>query len=329
MENALFSKLTQFGFSAVNNNICVGTWKNYAVTLQKYSGKNYFIYVAIRIEKASKELKKALHAAVRANGGKKAAVSRVMPNFVHGTLSFGKVENELNDFSAYLEALTEALRGNGVMPANTCAMTGAANPDSLCLIPRSDCFGYQPVCSAVIRESDQEVQARAADNEGSGSYLTGIIGAVLGMLVGIAVNLLTMVFLERIFSLLFALVPVAAMFGYKLFKGKANKAAIVIVIVLSVIAVPLMEFLAGAITVAREYDVSFFEAMQATAKLFFEPEVLKETGPEMLKILLFMALGVFIGWSYLRGQLNSTQLQSSKLQLDTMRPNPLYQAPQQ
>lgn len=329
MENALFSKLTQFGFSAVNNNICVGTWKNYAVTLQQYSGKSYFVYVAIRIETASKELRKALQAAVRANGNRKAGVSRVVPNFVHGTLSFGKAENAVNDFSVYLEALTEALRANGVMPANTCALTGAANPDSLCLIPRSDCYGYQPVCAAAIRESDQEVQARAADNEDRGSYLTGLIGAVLGMLVGIGVNLLSMVFLERIFSLLFALVPVAAMFGYKLFRGKTNKAAMVIVIVLSVIAVPLMEFLTGAIGVANSYNMPFTDAMKAVGEIFFAPEMLKETGPEMLKMLLFMALGVLIGWSYLRSQLNSTQLRSSKLQLESMRPNPLYQPVQQ
>lgn len=328
-DNEIFAQLAQYNFTPINQNVCVGTWRNYAVTLQRFSGLSYYVYVAVRLQKAQlKPLKKALTAAVKASGVKKAGVNRVMLNFIHGFFNFDKT-GDLRSFNTYMETLTAALMQNGVGPADTCAVTKAANPDSLCLIGDPNCFGYQPVCASAIRHNDYEVQAKAEENENNGSYLTGFLGALLGALVGIAVNLLSILFLQRIFALLFALVPICAMFGYKLFKGKTDKIAMVIVIVLSVLAVPVMEFLSIAFTFVKEYSAPVGEAISVTKDLFFDADVLKETLPEMGKFLLFMALGVFIAWSYMRNQLNSTKAQGAKLQLDSMRPNPNYQIVQQ
>ena len=99
----------------------------------------------------------------------------------------------------------------------------------------------------------------------------------------------------------------------------------VIVIVLSVLAVPLMEFLSTAFFLSKEYAMTLAEALKLTGEYFFESEVLKEALPEMGQLLLFMALGVFIGWRYMSSQLNSTQVKNARLQLDTLRPNPNYQ----
>ena len=282
--------------------------------------------MAIRIPARSKELKKSLKSALQARLGKRVAVANVMPNFFQGQLRFSHVENELPELTAFLDTVTGVLRENGVGPADTCAVTGASNPDSLCLLDRPGFVGFQPVCASAIRREDYEAQAKVEENENNGSYLTGFLGALLGALVGVGVNLLTIVFLQRIFSLLFALVPIFAMFGYKLFKGKTNKVSLVIVIVLSLLCVPLMEFLADSIQIAREYQAPFGEVAAEVAKVFFEAEVLAETGPEMLKLLLFMVLGLFLGYGYLRGQLNSTKAGSLRLQLESLRPNPNYMA---
>ena len=77
-----------------------------------------------------------------------------------------------------------------------------------------------------------------------------------------------------------------------------------------------------ALVKARTTTKLFVEPLKEVWQDFFEPKVLKETGPEMLKMLLFMALGVFVGWSYMRGSLNSSKLRSSKLQVETLRVNP-------
>ena len=322
MDNPIFAKLAPLGFTPVDQNNCVGTWKNYAVTLRRYSGSLYWIFVAIRIPARSKELKKTLKTALRAKLGKRAAVANVMPNFFQGQLRFSHVENELPEITAFLDTVTAALRENGVGPADTCAVTGAANPDSLCLLDSRGFPGFQPVCATAVRQEGYAAQARVEENENNGSYLTGAIGALLGMLVGVGVNLLTLVFLHRFYVILFALVPVAAMFGYKLFKGKTDKISIVIVIVLSVIAVPLMEFLTLVFDVMREYSAPFGEVLSWASEAFFAPEFTKQTIPEMLKMLLFMALGVFVAWSFMAKQTNSVQARGAQILLDTMRPNP-------
>lgn len=329
MDNEIFAELQQYGFQPVNNNICVGTWQNYAVTLQKINGKNYYVYVAIRIPKTSKELKKSLKDTFKASGEKRIVVTRVMPNFVHLNFNFAKVENPAAAFARWMDLALGVLSQNGIGPADTCAVTRASNPDSLCFMSDPNYCGYQPVCAAAVRANNYEVQDKAEDNENNGSYLSGFIGAVVGMLVGVAVNLLTIVFMERIYALLFALVPIFSMFGYKLFKGKTNKASLVIVVALSLLAIPLMEFLSLSLGLAKEFEAPLEETVKYVSEVFFDSDVLKETGPEMVKLLIFMGLGLLIGWRYLYGQLNSTKVSDSKLRLGSMRPNPNCQLAQQ
>ncbi len=314
--------MERYDFKSVNANLCVGTWKNYAVTMQRYNGRTYYVYVAIRIANGQNKLRKSLRAALKEAGQKHCGMNQVMKNHLQATVTVGKGETELSDLCGFLDVLTAALLQNGVSPANTCAITGAPNPDSLCLMQNGGCYSFQPVFASAVRQNDLKTQEQTEENEQNGSYLSGLIGAILGMLAGMAVNLLLMVFAHKISVWLFTLVPLGAMFGYKKFKGKGNWVAMAVVIVLSLIAVPLMEYLYLAISFAREYSLSLGFALKEVWQDFFEPKVLKETGPEMLKMLLFMALGVFVGWSYMRGSLNSSKLRSSKLQVETLRVNP-------
>ena len=329
MENTVFSALSQYGFEAVTKDLCVGTRRNYAVTIHRFGGQTFNIYLAIRIPAASKELRTALKNASKAAGVKGASMNRVMPNFVAGLYTFNRESADPAVFLRWLDAMIDVLAQNGVGPANTCAVTGAPNPDSLCcLLGDPKCFGYQPVCAAEVRKNDYAVQSEAEQNELSGSYLTGLLGAVLGAVVGIAANLLTIVFLERILVVLFALVPVAAMYGYKLFKGKTNKVSIGIIIVLSLIAVPVMELLSLGIEASRELGVSFEEGVGWAFRNFTHPTVMDAIKGDLIKMVLFMGLGVGVAWGFMSKQLNSTQVASAQLRLDSMRPNPNYQAPQ-
>ncbi len=328
MDNTLFQEIARFGFKAVDQKICVGTWRNYAIALNNYGGKAYYYYAAVRMPKASRDLQKALTEAYKAAGlNKNASVLQAGPNCVHGIFTLPK-EDLGTVFSTFLDTLTATLAQNGAAPANSCALTGAPNPDSLCFMTNPSFLGYQPVCGSAVRQSGYAAQAKVEENENNGSYLTGFLGALLGMLAGVAVNLLTLVFLNFYSSFLFALIPIAAMFGYKLLKGKMDKTALIIVILLSVVAVPLMEYLTLALSIAKEYGISIGTAMQGTLQLLQYPEVKKEVIGDVLKMLLFMGLGVFFAFSFLRNQLNSTQTKGSQLMLDSMQPNPLYVAAQ-
>lgn len=326
MNNKIFEALRQYGFEPVSNAVSVGTWRNYAVSLQKFNAKTYYMRWAIRIPKSSRDLAKALRAAVKASGEKGIALNSALQNFVLLTVNFAKAGEQLEVFPRWMNIVADALAQNGIAPADTCAVTGAANPDSLCLV---DGFNYQPVCASAVRQKDYDLQSKVEENENNGSYVTGLVGAVLGALVGVAVNLLTIFFLHYVVAYLMALIPVCAMFGYKLFKGKMDKMAIVIVIVLSLLCVPLIMVLELALEAAKELKVSFGEALGWAFRNFTKPQVFDLVKGDILKLLLFMGLGVFVAWGFMSRQLNSSKTGNSKLQMETMRPNPNCQPTQQ
>ena len=332
-ENKYFAALSQLGFQTAQN-FCVGTWRNYAVAVTPFSAKNYSMFVAIRVsQEQAKELKKSLKAALKAAVGDRVLIGSVQPNYVQCTLKFGKVEEAAKDFEAQVEPVTAALWQNGVGPADTCAVTKAPNPDSLCLINAPGFAGYQPVCAAAVRQEDYKLQEKTEENENNGSYGTGIVGALLGAAVGIAINVLIIVLLHFISAWLFALIPIFAFLGYKLLKGKINKASMAIVIAVSILSLPVMVILWLAFEVMKEYNAPFGEALRFGLESITNPEMLSAMSGDLIKMVIFMAIGVFISWGAMRGQLNSTKLQSSKAKLESMRPNPNYQgqqaAPQQ
>lgn len=328
-ENKYFAALTQFGFQPAGQNYCVGTWRNYPVTLQCYNSKTYFAFVAIRLTKEqAKALKKPLKASLKAAGSKKVALYAALPNYAQFSVKLGKAENAAQDFAALAEIITAALWENGAAPANTCALTKAENPDSLCLLNAPGYFGYQPVCAAAVRQEDYALQEKTEENENNGSYATGFVGALLGALVGIAVNVLVMVFLRFISAWLFALIPILAFVGYKKLNGKTDKAAVLIVIAISILSLPVMVILELASEVIKEYGAPFGEALEFGIKSITDPDVLSYMAKDLILMVVFMVIGIFVGWSFMRGQLNSTKLQSSKDKLESLRPNPNYQ-PQQ
>ena len=51
---------------------------------------------------------------------------------------------------------------------------------------------------------------------------------------------------------------------------------------------------------------------------------LKEISGDLVKYVIFMALGLWIAWNYIRRQTNAGQLGAEKALLDTLCPNPMY-----
>lgn len=320
-----FSTLQQFQFQTVEN-ICCGVWRGYAVSLRIYAGAYYYVDVAIRADKP-KDVKKTVKRALKVR--KLASVAFVGTMSITLTVKFPKHTDPANHFTTVMEEITSTLNANGIYPANTCAMSGAANPDSLCIVYTGNGLSYQPVMSHIIQEQTEKVAEKVEDNENNGSLLTGMVGAVVGAIVGIIVNVLLMVFTKRMYALAFALVPVAAMFGYKLLKGKATKLSMVIVIVLSAISVPLMCVLNAVLFVSTENKLSLGDAFSGvTALMETDPSFKSNVYSDLPSMILFMALGVLIAWGYMLGSLNSSQIKGSQAQVSSMRPNPLYQLAQ-
>lgn len=323
-EMDVLSAISQLGFESLGNTF-YGTWNGYAITLRKLSAKTFYVDAAVRLEKATAELRRTLAKAVKEQGLRIGGTEGFTKNRISFSLSFSGKDEALPRLRERLDVITAALRDSGAHPADSCFLTGASRPDSLCLIQDRGVFSYQPVNASAMREKETQTREKAEDNQVNGSYTLGFIGAVLGMLVGLVPNLLTIVFADSIYSLLFALVPICAMFGYKLFRGKMNAASVIIVVVLSLIAVPLMLCLELAIYIVQDFSVTFGEAMVGSLQLLAEPEVLGELTGEILQRFLFMGLGIWVAWRFMSNQTNRSALQNTSAQLATLRPNPAYQ----
>ena len=137
---------------------------------------------------------------------------------------------------------------------------------------------------------------KADINRENGSYLLGVLGALIGMLVGTIPTFLTVVYLEMEYSILFALIPICAYFGYKLFRGKMNKAALIVSILMAVLGVFILNFEYIVFSIMREYGFSFSEALSFVPDLLRDGEIWAAIAADSLQEFFFSALGVVIAW---------------------------------
>ena len=333
MDSERTAVLSSYGFKQ-SGQISYGSWNNYAAAVYKYLVNTCYVSLAVRLDKIPSDAKKSIRQTLK-QAGKKYRLARLDKQTALFTAAFGKKDDLAQELPACLNLLTGALRAAGIGPADTCFKSGQPYPDSLCLVAIGQFASCQPVRAAALREESAKVQQKTEENENNGSYLFGLIGAILGMLVGVAVNVLMIAATEKIYALLFALIPFAAMFGYKLFKGKLTKASLGIIVVLCLIALVLMPFVQTVIgvqqTVKKEFGrtLPLGDAIDVARKVVAQKGFLKEISGDLVKYVIFMALGLLIAWNYIRRQTNVAQLGAEKALLDTLCPNPMYSGGQQ
>lgn len=308
----ILEALKRLGFETLGQ-VSFGTWKGYAVSLRPISWR-YSVEIAVRLEKGSGSAVSAVRKAAKASCPKGIKALAAIKNGLRFEVALNSKEDYEPQLTAVLDAAVNALRQNGVEPAGTCAVCGASGVDAHCLVNT-----FQPVHASCVRNQNADAKAAAEKNEEQGSYALGIVGAVLGMLVGLIPNVLSIVFADRIWSLLFALVPLAAMFGYRKLKGKQSVAAIVIVVILSLVGVIVLECIINSIYLMQEYEVGFGAALGAVVQFLFTGEGIAAFVQDGLEMFLFMALGIFISWRYVF-QTNQTQVASMDAMAGTLRP---------
>lgn len=313
--NPIYVALAPRGFETAGA-LCFGIWNGYVVQLRPYSGANYYLDVAVRVDKKDKALRKGIQKSVKENYGKNLGCIN-NGQFLSFAVRFQKKTPYEEQFAAYMSAILPALREHGVRPADSCAICGGGTPDSLCL--SGGC--YQPVHSGCIHNLATQAQDAVEQNKVNGSYLTGFVGALLGMLVGTLPNIFTIVSMEYIYAVLFALVPMASAWGYRKFKGKMDKLAIVIVVLLSFVSIFIMQYLVLAITLLDEYSLTVGDALWFASDLLFTADGLALIVSESGSLFLFMLLGLFFAWRYI-GQTNASSIKQLDTLMSTLRPNP-------
>lgn len=289
---AVDQALNQMGFRSQKGR-WYGLWQDYPCTVRQNAPYCY-VDVATRSDKNDKSAAKAM----------KSKLKERCPKKVHGCVNHGdhisfvmtidKTNSAEEQLRALFDEIINAMKEQSLTPADTCVVCGKDHPDSLCLLE-----SYQPVHSACVRSISETTRADVESNEQQGSYLTGMIGGILGMLVGLIPSLLSILLADRIYAVLFALVPLCAMWGYRKLRGKRSAASIAIIIVLSVIGVVLLEVLVVAISIKQEFGIGLASALHATMNYLFTAEGIGVLLQESLVEFLFMAIGIFLAWRFL------------------------------
>lgn len=235
----------------------------------------------------------------------------------HLTIPSAGSQPDRADFSAVMNVVTSALREAEAAPVKKCAICGGEDCDQVALSRVGVLLMNTPVHQNCVHSRVEQTDERVTQNRQSGNYLTGLVGALLGGLVGTIPSLVTIVAMNTIYALLYALIPLAAYQGYKLFRGKMNKGALVVTVVASAANLFVMEHINFCFYIYDRYG--YLPRLARTIRMYWG----NMSGGDFILVmgqsLLFLVLGIFMVW----GRISRTathELQDMALMADSMQP---------
>ena len=219
----------------------------------------------------------------------------------------------LETYASSLEKVTCALREEGICVPDQCPYCRKTGCDALALLGRT----YTPIHRACCEEQAYSTATRAEVNAKQGSYVTGLIGALLGGFVAILPSLLTIWLMDRIYSILFVLIPLGAYHGYRLFRGRMNRFAGVITIVISLIMPFILEQALFYLAVATTFGI--LPSVLDTVMLYFDFYTPSEMALSMAKPYIFLALGLWVTFRTIT-RTSAHEVADASAVLDSMTP---------
>lgn len=262
--------------------VTVGVYNGYPFQGTLRTGKIDVMTVVFRVAKAPKgNLVRGVKKELPQGGGLVADTDRV-------TLTCSGREGDLiRNFESSMRVVTDMLREASVSVPDVCPLCRKKDCDALALVN-----GYVPVHRACCQQGAYDTVTKAELNQIQGSYVTGLVGALLGAFVGSIPSILTIWFLERIWALLYALIPLCAYWGYKLLRGKRTQGSVVLVIIASVLALFAMEQVYFYMLIVDNWGI--WPSIFATIPFYFELMSPGEIASDMAMSFLFLALGIWI-----------------------------------
>lgn len=276
--------LSSRGFHMIDNQ-GFGVMDRYPVSLVLY-GKTAITSIAARIQLAA-ALKKNYRKEVRQLLKHKAII-----NYVGTTLTMTIQTGHMQypyEFTQTMVALINYLRKNNIQESVRCPICGQFETDGLAFYAGN----FQRLHLACLDQKLSHQQDTIQKNETRGSFITGISGAILGGICGILPNIITIMYFEHIYVILFALIPICIYYGYKVCRGRMNNAAVIITLVLSVFFLVFMNYLLLVFSVHKTYGLWLFSNC---LHLFLDPEYLKELLSGSWTQILFLGLGMLYSW---------------------------------
>ena len=178
----------------------------------------------------------------------------------------------VKQLSEALTAVTEKLREYGVMGKGYCPCCGQTTNGT------EDMYLINGVAMQLHSGCFESVEAGFGENaeaaKTNGSVATGAVGAIIGAIVG-AIPWAIVSFLGWFVGYLGFLISLASCKGYELLHGKETKLKGIIVLVVSLIAVILAEYVAMLASLMKEFPGTPLRTCFVThnAAIRYEPEM--------------------------------------------------------
>lgn len=213
------------------------------------------------------------------------------PDSVAFTLCFHG-ENPLELYQYALSIILQTFPASGVVPLTFCPFCGQDHCDSLCVVQDR----YAPVHEACANSTyPPAVLPDDSRIPSSGNLITGIIGAILGLLVGALPQIALNAAIGYSLGALYILPALLAFGGYKLLHGSDAPAGRVLCTAFSVVFAPCLTLLC-AIASIMSGGFSMDAAISLLPIAFNTGEFVGAITLEFFYSLLFSIVGSLLGW---------------------------------
>ena len=199
---------------------------------------------------------------------------------------------------AFVDWFIPLLRQNGAFGWNVCSECGTEITAGRWVLVNGIAYYLHEACAEKVSREIEEENIRQQE-DATGSYAAGTVGALLGSLVG-SVLWAIVLNMGYVASLVGFVIGWLAEKGYNLFKGKQGKAKVAILIVAVIIGVLVGNFAADAFTLVGMINSGELPGVEIAdipslilLLLFEDSEYLSATLGNVAIGLLFAGLGVF------------------------------------
>ena len=262
------------------------------------------VTVTFTLENADSELKKEINRKLP-----KRCYASFRANYLIVEMT-GPYNSIAERYSEMSKAVQDTLSSRSVSPMQSCPICQKSGGNSIVAYDK----GYHIAHDHCVRNLIDKVHDKVEDNKENGNYMLGFIGGLAGGVIACIPNLLTIWFFERVFYILYALIPLAIYKGYSIMKGKLSKVVTVYTIAMSIILAVGMDFVIFiGVRLSQGYKPEHMTL------LLRNPVVLMEILRTNMYSLVFIAVGIYIAWKRIN-RTSDTIIKTSGMVKETMRP---------
>lgn len=297
MIGSALKKMAKENGMTVAHGVAYGAYRNFALTMNEGAGWKALEFATRIADPAAEEALKR-----KVNEVDLRRTYRVQ-NLVIGprsvTIVFHDNPGIMKKIHAFLDWFMPMLEESGATKANICNECGQDTYGNGCWVLIDGVAHYMHAACKENVKRELANEAQAAKEENTGSYLTGMLGAIGGALIGSVVWAVVLM-LGYVASIVGLLIGFLAEKGYNLAKGKQDKGKIAVLVIAIVLGVLVGTVAADAISLAQMiasgelYEFTYGEIpMLILFLLMNDSEYMIATMSNCGMGLLFAALGVF------------------------------------